>query len=312
MKPTAPAARPRGDGDAAVEAVWSMGAVCRATGLSQHTLRVWERRFRFPAPVRLPSGHRRYPGDQVERLRLIASAIAAGHRASTVVPLGPGALQSMLAAQARIEAGPGSFVPRIVALVRAFDRASLVRELQRTVAEIGTRAFLHDRVVPLVEAVGAEWAAGTLDVRNEHFLSEVLIGTLRALREPLEGSTPSRTVLLTTLPGEEHAVGLQMAALEIALAGRNATVLGTQTPPDEIVAAARTLHPVAVGLTVTRANASARTSREIGALARRLPAGVRLWLGGAGCRAVIGLARGVQRMPSLGHLARALAALPAV
>ncbi len=294
-----------------LEVAWSMAAVCRATGLGQHTLRVWERRFDFPRPLRLPSGHRRYPGDQVERLRLIARAIAGGHRASAVVPLDVDALQGLLAAHARIEAGAGAFADRLAGLVGSFDRAGINAELQRGIAELGTRAFLHDRVAPLVESVGEAWVAGTLGIRHEHFLSELLIDTLRALRAPLESFTPGRPVVLTTLPGEEHAVGLQMAALTIALAGRRAVILGTQMPPAEIVAAAGTLHPVAIGLTVTASTASAETARLLNGLAETLPAGVRLWLGGAGSRILSGLARDVIRMPTLDHLSRALAALPA-
>ena len=31
------------------------------TGVPQGTLRMWETRYGFPVPERLPSGHRRYP-----------------------------------------------------------------------------------------------------------------------------------------------------------------------------------------------------------------------------------------------------------
>ena len=35
--------------------LWPMGAVARRTGIGEHTLRAWERRFGFPAPHRLES-----------------------------------------------------------------------------------------------------------------------------------------------------------------------------------------------------------------------------------------------------------------
>jgi MerR family transcriptional regulator, light-induced transcriptional regulator len=51
----------------------SIGDVVRATGLGEATLRAWERRYGFPQPRREPSGHRRYPPDEVERiLRVVA------------------------------------------------------------------------------------------------------------------------------------------------------------------------------------------------------------------------------------------------
>lgn len=42
--------------------------VTRRTGLSPATLRIWEQRYDFPRPERLPSGHRRYSAEEVERL----------------------------------------------------------------------------------------------------------------------------------------------------------------------------------------------------------------------------------------------------
>lgn len=42
--------------------------VARRTGLSPATLRIWEERYGFPRPERLPSGHRRYDAEEVERL----------------------------------------------------------------------------------------------------------------------------------------------------------------------------------------------------------------------------------------------------
>jgi MerR family transcriptional regulator, light-induced transcriptional regulator len=55
------------------ERLLSIGDVVAATGLGEATLRAWERRYGFPEPRRVPSGHRRYPADEVERiLRVVA------------------------------------------------------------------------------------------------------------------------------------------------------------------------------------------------------------------------------------------------
>lgn len=51
----------------------SIGDVVRATGLSEATLRAWERRYDFPQPRREPSGHRRYPAEEVERILRVAA-----------------------------------------------------------------------------------------------------------------------------------------------------------------------------------------------------------------------------------------------
>lgn len=47
---------------------YSIAAVSKLTGISCHTLRVWERRYGFPVPQRSASGHRRYDRTQVQLL----------------------------------------------------------------------------------------------------------------------------------------------------------------------------------------------------------------------------------------------------
>lgn len=59
-------------------AVVSIKEVVRLTGVSEGTLRMWERRHGAPSPERLASGHRRYTEADVELVRRIAAARAAG------------------------------------------------------------------------------------------------------------------------------------------------------------------------------------------------------------------------------------------
>src|SRR5512143_2470457 len=74
----------------------SIGDICSETGLSSDVIRVWERRYGFPVPVRLPSGHRRYREEDLRRLRLIAEAVAEGHRPAKVVAAGEDELKRLL------------------------------------------------------------------------------------------------------------------------------------------------------------------------------------------------------------------------
>jgi hypothetical protein len=50
------------------------------TGIGKETLRVWERRYGFPQPLRDAFGERVYPADQVARLRLIKRLMDKGGR----------------------------------------------------------------------------------------------------------------------------------------------------------------------------------------------------------------------------------------
>jgi MerR family transcriptional regulator, light-induced transcriptional regulator len=56
----------------------SIGEVVKATGLTEATLRAWERRHGFPAPDREPSGHRRYSAAQVEQIARVVELRSRG------------------------------------------------------------------------------------------------------------------------------------------------------------------------------------------------------------------------------------------
>jgi MerR family transcriptional regulator, light-induced transcriptional regulator len=52
--------------------------VARETGVGTATLRAWEERHGFPAPLRLPGGQRRYGADDLFRIRRVIAERAAG------------------------------------------------------------------------------------------------------------------------------------------------------------------------------------------------------------------------------------------
>lgn len=78
--------------------VLSIAAIERDTGLSKDTLRVWERRYGFPVPMRDSQGERSYPLDQLQRLRAIKRLIDGRHRPGRVVCLDAGELERLLRA----------------------------------------------------------------------------------------------------------------------------------------------------------------------------------------------------------------------
>ena len=297
----------------------SIGALSAATGVPVETIRTWERRYGFPVAERKPSGHRVYPLTTVPRVRLIAQALTRGHRAAEVVPASEPALESLLAAvpppAARrdrppprptgVPADPGDLLDA----VRAFDADRLKRALQADWARLGPIEFLERRAAPFLAGVGEAWAAGTLDVRHEHFASACLGDFLRAVRMPLDDRATGPVAVLTTLPGELHGLGLQMSALVFALSGWRVLLLGVDTPVDQIAALAREAPIAAVGLScATRGGREAAESLR--ALRRRLPRRIPLLVGGAGAPPASGQA-GIEVLADLAALERWLRDHPA-
>ena len=64
--------------DRSLSELLSMGQVVALTGVSEATLRQWERRHGFPRPERLPGGHRRFTRRDVELIRRVLAEREAG------------------------------------------------------------------------------------------------------------------------------------------------------------------------------------------------------------------------------------------
>jgi len=294
--------------------LWPMGAVTRRTGIGEHTLRAWERRFGFPAPHRLESGHRRYPADQVQQLVLINAALNCGYRAGDVVPLAKTEIEDLLRDCGALDAGiPAGITATIIddtirACIR-FDRDALANALNTDASLLGVRRFLRERAAPLLEEIGNAWDQGRIDVRHEHFFSEALEDTLRGLRSGLDPAGKGRPVILATLPDELHGLGLHIAALAVAAAGRRVRVLGPDLPVDEIVQAAVATDAAAVGVSISLFGADEKTAEAVGELRKALTPATRMWLGGAGATHLEELPGGVEIFSSLDDLDVALGSL---
>jgi methanogenic corrinoid protein MtbC1 len=270
----------------------SIGDICSETGLSADVVRVWERRYGFPVPVRLPSGHRRYRLTDLHHLRLMAEAVAQGHRPSMVVQASEAALKRLLIP---------TDSPRVEALfqaVTAMDTERLRRLLREALDQLGWKPFLQDIITRLLDRVGMAWAEGSIGIQHEHLATEVLEDLLRELRQRFRAVPERGKVMLCTLPGERHRLGLLMAALAYAVQGVNTELLGVDLPVASIAQAARTLKVDRVAVSLSIQSSGETTRRLLMDLQDRLPSGCRLIVGGQGAARTRKI-EGVERMVGL-------------
>ena len=78
------------------EGRYRIGAVCRLTGISQHVLRVWEKRYSVVEPLRGPNQRRLYSETDVRRLSLLKALVDRGHAIGSIAGLGDNALENRL------------------------------------------------------------------------------------------------------------------------------------------------------------------------------------------------------------------------
>ena len=299
------------------EPLLSIAAVERETGLGKDTLRAWERRYGFPVPQRDAAGVRGYSRALVDRLALIRRALLAGQRPGRLLALPAAELDALLAgisvapAQPAATSGapPGLDVHQGLVALRSGGAEALRHWLTQGLGRTGLASFVVDGVAPLTVAVGEAWVAGSIAIYEEHLYSEALQAVLRSALVPFQAGLEPRAprLLLTTVPGEAHGLGLLMAEALMTLEACRCLSLGTQTPLADIVAAAQAHRIDVVALSFSESLPAVQALPALAELRARLPDGVQIWVGG-GSAALRGLRiAGIRVMSRLVEIHEAIA-----
>ncbi|SNS11773.1 MerR HTH family regulatory protein [Noviherbaspirillum humi] len=288
---------------------FSIAVVERDTGLSKDTLRIWERRYGFPAPLRDAHGERIYPAHQVEKLRLLRRLIDNGHRPGKVVPRPMTELVEMqdelTARQYDAPATPESDVvlTHFIDLIRRHQTEMLRQEMSMTLMRIGLRQFVIEVASPLSRAVGEAWASGQLEIFEEHLFTEQMSDLLRQAISSMTRATDIHEsgvirprVLLTTFPQESHALGLLMAEALLTLSGCMCISLGVQMPLQDIAAAAQAHRADIVALSFSSSINTAHALNGLISLDSRLLPNIEIWTGGSSACLSSRLLKGIARL----------------
>lgn len=262
----------------------NISTVERDTGLSKDTLRVWERRYGFPTPLRDANGDRIYPTEQIEKLRLIRRLIDQGMRPAKIVRADPAELTALLEASSETAQPPSpsdlseqAFL-KLICMHRSRELRTI---LQQMLLKHGLQKFAIEIVPSLSMIVGQAWVRGDIDVSEEHLYSELMQNILRTAIGSHSGSTGRPRILLTTFPEEQHSLGLLMAEAVLVPEGANCVSLGVQTPLPDLTNAAVGGQFDIVALSFSTAFPVRQAVEGLQQLRRSLPSAISIWAGGS-------------------------------
>ena len=273
----------------------SIGELAAKTGLSPERLRSWELRYGRPEPVRLDSGHRRYPESEVSFLMDVGRLLMKGFKASELLRQRPEELR------ARVQYAnehPFDELDYWVSLVERFDSKGLKRELSKMAGEMELTEFLDHRVAPFLWDVGERWADGELRIAHEHFATFRVSEVLSDLESKPGASREGIKILLATLPGDLHGLGLVMAEAVLALEGVGTVVLGADNPIKEIASTARSAGVTHIALSISRGLAQMGVGKLVAELMEEVP-DAEFILGGGGVSMGVRLPRKVKQFRSM-------------
>ena len=261
----------------------SVKTICQLTGINEHTLRAWERRYQVVIPDRLDNGRRVYSLSDLEKLKLISKLIQNGFLISHIAGQSTDELNKLLKdADVPVEAqrNKSSSSDLQASLKRAladFDFVQVRKILARSRIELTVKDFIFEIVLPFCRA--SQNTSDLIKKTQKRGLKSLLCAELTQMKyDVMDASDSSGKVRSFTIAGlgpDVCEMTLLAAGVFCAMKGFAVRYLGTDLSVEELDLASRQ-----IGFnTLLVATESADTSRfSANSLINGLSEPKELWL----------------------------------
>lgn len=142
--------------------------------------------------------------------------------------------------------------------LRAADAAGAYRVASQALADgMSLAALYQDVITPAMHEIGRLWEMRAITVADEHLATALTHRVLGALKPPafvyqaLEKDPARPRAMLAAVQGEQHALGLRMAADLLEDAGCQTIYLGADVPTGALMQAIGALSPHLLALSAT-------------------------------------------------------------
>ncbi len=290
----------------AVQPIRTIKVVARETGLSEHAIRVWEKRYGAVSPVRADNNRRLYTEQDVERLRMLHEATQAGHSIGQIAQATTAELKRLLRQSARgampipsrgRRSAEDSTADLMTAAIRATERldsADLRDVLDRAAVQLGSPAMLQNYIAPLATEIGERWRKGELNIAHEHFATGIITQFLTNFARPYPARKSALHLVVATPTGQLHELGAIVAAAAVRSHGWRTTYLGSSLPIQEFIGAAHRLEARAVALSIVFPPDDEALTADLLKLPKLLPKNCAVLVGGRSAPAYASVLRRIK------------------
>lgn len=245
------------------------------------TLRIWERRYGFPNPRRDSRGHRRYPLDQVEQLRVIKKLQILGFRPNKILALSAAERKKLLSTEQQTSAVKNK---NLSWLATDLEPAEIERELRSQLKQLGLQKFILQIAAPLLQILGHGWENGHISIGREHIVSDRLEMLLKEQLNSSKTQSTDPSILFLTLSGEQHKIGLLLAVLLFRQEGIGGLYLNEEMPLSEVPILAEELGVSAVAVSFSDHYSNRRAKKDLAELRNTMTPQIKLIAGGNGVK----------------------------
>ena len=231
--------------------MYTIKQAARLSGVSEASLRAWERRYGVVVPQRNESGYRVYSPEDLAAVssmrRLVEDGWSAAEAANAVRT---GTVPDVVDREAVLEAEPArsndteatnaaTATQLFLSAAARLDTAGIEQSLDRGFA-LGSFEYVVDSwLFPTLEALGSAWASGAVDVAAEHAASHAVHRRLSTAFEAAGSRSRGPAVVVGLPSGSQHELGALAFATAIRRRGLDVLYLGANVPVDSWETAVR-------------------------------------------------------------------------
>jgi methanogenic corrinoid protein MtbC1 len=238
----------------------NIAALTQRTGIPSDTIRKWEQRYGVLHPERTAGGQRRYSELDVARVEWLKQRLHEGYRIGEAATLlGAGDLVARTAGELRDGIVDATIASDVDALGQLVDQALALSTLDESFVEVLTPALVQ---------VGECWAAGSVNVAQEHLASATVRAALLKLLSDQRADVHG-TAVLACAPGEHHEIGLLMLAVTLRSEGWQVAYLGADTPFADAVNLAEGMDATALCFSATSKESAQSLDKQLARAALR-------------------------------------------
>src|SRR3954453_9040261 len=189
--------------------MYTIKQASRLTGVSEASLRAWERRYGVVVPGRTESGYRLYDEKALAAVSAMRRLGAAGWtpaKAADAVRSGtvPAAPVIQDPATGGAESPAVAYMERFLASAAQLDTAGIEECLDRGFALGSFEHVIDTWLFPTLEAVGEGWALREIAVAGEHAASHSVHRLLSLVFDAASSKSRGVTVAVGLPPGSDH------------------------------------------------------------------------------------------------------------
>ena len=218
--------------------MYTIKQAARLTGVSEASLRAWERRYAVVVPRRNDAGYRVYDEEALAAVshmrRLVDEGWSPAEAAAAVrggtAPATPEDARRREVRPGTERAGPDGYTQLFLSSATRLDTVGIEESLDGGFA-LGSFEHVVDAwLFPALEALGDGWARGEIDIAGEHAASNAVHRRLSAAFDAAGSRSRGPSVVVGLPPGSQHDLGALAFSTALRRRGLDVLYLGADVP----------------------------------------------------------------------------------